>query len=108
MSLGDALVASVVVLGGGLLFSIIRLDNPSNSVYNKIHQHMCFERLIKEPWEVEPLGRIEQVGVRRVLVTMGRDRRPLAALDAYTYGFTMTKDEFHQEYKEVVCPSSKP
>lgn len=98
------IVLVLAVVGGGILFSIIRLDTSSNSVYNGIHQHMCFERLVKEPWEVEPLGRIEQVGIKRILVTMGRDRKPLAATDAYMYGFTMTKDEFHREYKEVLCP----
>lgn len=78
-----------------------------HSEYNELHQHMCFERRVKEPWEVEPLGRIEQVGVKRVLVTMGRDRKPVAALDAYAYAFSMLKDEFNREYKEVVCPSLK-
>lgn len=92
---------------GGVLFSIILLDKSKRGVYNEIHQHMCFERRVKEPWEVEPLGRIEQVGRERVLVTMGRDRKPVAAENAYVYGFSMTKREFHREYKEVVCPLSK-
>lgn len=104
----QAVVGFLLILGGGLLFSIIMLDKANDGVYSGIHQHMCFERLIKEPWEVEPLGRIEQVGVKRVLVTMGRDQKPMAAIDAYTYGFTMTKEEFHKEYKEVSCLSPKP
>lgn len=88
-------------------FSIISLDKAEQGEYNNLHQHMCFERRVKEPWEVEPLGRIEQVGKERVLVTMGRDRRPVAADDAYVYGFSMSKREFNREYKEVVCPLSK-
>lgn len=108
MSLTHALTGVGIVVGGGILFSIILLDKSSHSVYSGLHQHMCFERLVKEPWEVEPLGRIEQVGIKRVLVTMGRDRKPVAALDAYVYGFSMLKDEFVKEYKEVPCQSSKP
>lgn len=108
MSAGHVLAGFAVVLGGGLLFSIIPLDKAKDSVYNEIHQHMCFERLVKEPWEVEPLGRIEQVGVKRVLVTMGKDRKPIAALDAYVYAFSMLKEEFTREYTEAPCQSPTP
>lgn len=102
-----AILGFLLIVVGGTLISIISLDMAKQLLYNDLHQHMCFERRVKEPWEVEPLGRIEQVGVKRVLVTMGRDRRPVAAEDAYVYGFSMTKREFHHEYKEVVCPLSK-
>lgn len=97
----------LLIVTGGTLFSIISLDRAKQPLYNDLHQHMCFERRVKEPWEVGPLGRIEQVGKERVLVTMGRDRRPVAADDAYVYGFSMTKREFNREYKEVICPLSK-
>lgn len=89
------------------IISLFLLDKAEQGEYNDLHQHMCFERRVKEPWEVEPLGRIEQVGVKRVLVTMGKDCKPVAALDAYTYAFSILKDEFNREYKEVVCPSLK-
>lgn len=102
-----AILGFLLIVVGGTLFSIISLDMAKHPMYNDLHQHMCFERRVKEPWEVEPLGRIEQVGTERVLVTMGRDRRPVAAVDAYVYGFSMSKREFNHEYKEVVCPSSK-
>lgn len=105
--IAKAILGFFLIVCGGILFSIIMLDKSKHGVYNDLHQHMCFERLVKEPWEVEPLGRIEQVGTERVLVTMGRDRRPVAAEDAYVYGFSMTKREFNREYKEVVCPLLK-
>lgn len=103
-----AKIALILVIGVLGIICIVVLDKASDGVYNQIHQHMCFERIVKEPWEVEPLGRIEQVGIKRLLVTMGRDRKPVAADDAYAYGFAMTKDEFNREYKEVICPLSKP
>lgn len=92
---------------GMLLFVKIPLDNPFYAWYAPLHPHMCFEHFVKESWEVDPLGRIEQVGVERILVTMGKDRLPLAAKDAYMYGFTMTKGEFHHSYKEVPCVESR-
>ena len=105
--IAKAILGFFLIVCGGTLFSIILLDKSKHGVYNDLHQHMCFERLVKEPWEVEPLGRIEQVGVKRILVTMGADRKPIAALDAYAYGFTMLKEDFHREYKEVPCQSPK-
>lgn len=102
-----AILGFLLIVVGGTLISIISLDMAKHGVYNDLHQHMCFERRVKEPWEVEPLGRIEQVGTERVLVTMGRDRKPIAAKDAYVYGFSITKREFKHEYKEVRCLASK-
>ena len=107
MSLKHALMGFGTILLGGGLFSIITLDKANHGMYSGLHQHMCFERIVKEPWEVEPLGRIEQVGIKRVLVTMGKDRKPVAALDAYVYGFSLLKEEFNREYKEVPCLSPK-
>lgn len=95
------------ILGLVSIIALILLDTPAKMGYTALHQHMCFERITREPWETEPLGRIEQVGIKRVLVTMWGDRKPVAALDAKVYGFSMLTGEFTQEYKEVACLSQK-
>lgn len=90
-------VATVIILK-------IVLDMASHALYTPLHTHWCFERHVKEPWERDPLGRIEQDGINHVLVTLGIDAKPLHRDDSRVHAFAMPKTEFHQAYKEVPCP----
>lgn len=92
----------MVILVIVIIYKIF-LDKEAQDMYTPLHQHMCFERQVKEPWETEPLGRIEQVGIHHVLVTAFKDRHPLKALDAYSYGWVIDRGAFDREYKEVSC-----
>lgn len=101
-----ALISVACLFGVILLVPLILLDTYVRRGYTTLHPHQCFERLVKEPWETEPLGRIEQVGIKRVLVTMWAERK-VTAMDAKVYGFSLSKDEFNREYKEIPCLPQK-
>ena len=104
---GLIVIAMGIGIGGTILFCNLTwktLDNPPSPVYTPIHQHQCFSYKQPEAWETTPIGRIEQVGEQRVLVTLGKDHKPWKAQDAWMYGWSIDRAAFERLYKEVPCP----
>ena len=94
----------LLIFGGFGIIGVltkIGLDTGRGIEYPPLHPGMCFERKVREPWEVNPLGRIEQDGVEHVLVTIGQDMKVRKV--GTVYGFAVEKQEFHRAYKEVAC-----
>lgn len=81
----------------------ITLDIYPGVVYPPVHQHACIGVKDGEAWQ-QVVGRVESVGSRHVLLTLGRDAS-IVPFKAHVHGFTFSFSEFHTLFKEVPCPS---